>query len=214
MERLNEYLFAARKEYDKDELKESDVHPNPFVQFEKWFEEVKNSEIEEPYAMALATCNRQGKPSARIVLLRKMKEQEGFVFYTNYLSRKGEEIAENPYGALLFYWHELERQVRIEGAIQKVAPQISDEYFQSRPRLSQISAIVSPQSKKIPDRECLLREVKKWENVEALKRPDYWGGYALSPVYFEFWQGRKSRLHDRIIYELMDNQWKISRLAP
>jgi len=214
MERLNEYLFAARKDYEKDELLESKVDKNPFVQFENWFEEIKSSTIEEPYAMTLATCTKDGKPSARMVLLRQMTEAMGFVFYTNYLSRKGLEIAENPYGSLLFYWHELERQVRIEGKIAQLDPQTSDIYFQSRPRLSQISALISPQSKKIPNRDYLLNEVKKWESVEELKRPDFWGGYQLIPDYFEFWQGRKSRLHDRIIYEKNNNHWLISRLAP
>ncbi len=214
MERLNEYLFAARKDYDKDQLSENQVNKNPFLQFESWFEEVKNSTIEEPYAMTLATCTQDGKPSARIVLLRRMTEKDGFVFYTNYLSRKGKEISENPFGALLFYWHEQERQVRIEGKIFKLKPEISDEYFQSRPRLSQISAIISPQSQKIPNRQFLENEVVKWDKVESLKRPDFWGGYQLIPNYFEFWQGRKNRLHDRIIFELVDNEWKISRLAP
>lgn len=214
MERLNEYLFASRKEYEKDELNENQIDKNPFKQFEIWFEEVKNSTIEEPYAFTLATCTREGKPSARILLLRKMTEHEGFIFYTNYLSRKGNEIAENPYGAMLFYWHELERQVRIEGKIQKLDSKTSDEYFASRPRLSQISAIISPQSKKIPNREFLENEVKKWETIQELKRPDFWGGYQLIPNYFEFWQGRRSRLHDRIIYEKIDNQWIISRIAP
>ncbi len=214
MDRLNEYLFASRKDYEKNELQESSVDSNPFKQFEFWFEEVKNSPIEEPYAFTLATCNKQGKPSARILLLRKMTEIDGFVFYTNYLSRKGNEIAENPYGAMLFYWHELERQVRVEGKIQKIDKKTSDEYFSSRPRLSQISAIISPQSKKIPNREFLENAVKEWENKTELQRPEFWGGYQLIPNYFEFWQGRKSRLHDRIVYELVENKWIINRLAP
>ncbi len=214
MERLNEYLFAARKDYEKDELTEEKIHPNPFNQFENWFQEVVNSKMEEPYAFTLATCTKEGKPSARILLLRKMTEQEGFVFFTNYFSRKGQEIQENPYGAMLFYWHELERQVRIEGRIQKLSEAYSDEYFTSRPRLSQISALISPQSKKIPNRQYLEEEIKKWEKIEVLKRPNFWGGYQLIPNYFEFWQGRKSRLHDRIVYEWLDNQWRISRLAP
>jgi pyridoxamine 5'-phosphate oxidase len=214
MERLNEYLFASRKDYEKNQLSENQVDRNPFRQFEIWFEEIRNSTTEEPYAFTLATCTREGKPSARILLLRKMTEHEGFIFFTNYLSRKGNEIEENPYGAMLFYWHELERQVRIEGKIQKLDAKYSDEYFSSRPRLSQISACVSPQSKKIPHREFLENEVKKYELIQELKRPDFWGGYQLIPEYFEFWQGRKSRLHDRIIYEWIDNQWRISRLAP
>lgn len=214
MERLNEYLFASRKEYEKYELLENQIDRNPFKQFEVWFEDVKNSTIEEPYAFTLATCTKDGKPSARIVLLRKMTETDGFIFYTNYLSRKGKEIAENPYGAMLFYWHEFERQVRIEGVIQKLDPQTSDAYFASRPRLSQISAIISPQSQKIPNRNFLENQVKKYEAIQELHRPDFWGGYQLIPNYFEFWQGRKSRLHDRIIYELYENEWKISRLAP
>lgn len=214
MERLNEYLFASRKEYDKNELSEKQVDISPFRQFELWFEEVKNSTIEEPYAFTLATCTKEGKPSARILLLRKMTENDGFIFFTNYHSRKGNEIAENPFGAMLFYWHELERQVRIEGQIFQLDTKSSDDYFQSRPRLSQISALISPQSKKIPNREYLENEVSKWENVQELKRPEFWGGYRLIPHYFEFWQGRKSRLHDRIIYELLDKRWVISRLAP
>jgi len=206
-----------RSEYLSAALSEKDTNSDPIKQFEKWFNEALEAEVQEPTAMTLATATLDGRPSARIVLLKGF-DNNGFVFYTNYLSRKGKEIAKNPLGALLFFWGTLERQVRIEGVIEKVSREDSEKYFQTRPRASQLGAIASPQSQEIADREILD---KKYGEVEAeytdkdIPKPSYWGGYVLKPRLVEFWQGRESRLHDRILYKKIDNQnWKKVRLAP
>ena len=206
-----------RSEYLSASLSEKDTHNDPIKQFEKWFNEALQAEVQEPTAMTLATATSDGRPSARIVLLKGF-DNNGFVFYTNYLSRKGKEIAKNPLGAILFFWETLERQVRIEGVIEKVSREDSEKYFQTRPRASQLGAIASPQSQEIADREILE---KKYGEVEAeyadkdILKPSYWGGYVLKPRLVEFWQGRESRLHDRILYKKIDNQnWKKVRLAP
>lgn len=209
-------IAALRENYTKGSLDITDVAPNPFAQFNRWFDEALKSEIREPNALTLSTVTADGKPSARVVLLKKL--DTGFTFFTNYLSRKGTELAENPNGCISFFWNELERQVRIEGIIEKVSEVESDEYFQSRPRGSQIGAWSSNQSMVIESRSVLEEREKallaKYEG-QAIPRPQHWGGYRLVPTYIEFWQGRPSRLHDRIAYSLeADGQWKIGRLSP
>lgn len=210
-------LSDIRTDYRKSFLDENEVAADPFGQFEKWFEEVLHSEIAEPNAMTLATASAEGKVSARIVLLKNFDE-EGFYFYTNYESRKGNQIKENPHGALVFFWKELERQVRIEGLIRKTPEENSIAYFNSRPEGSRLGAWASPQSKIIPGRSFLENELKKLEaayKTKAIPRPDFWGGFILQPSRVEFWQGRSNRLHDRIQYRLQQNgKWIIERLAP
>jgi pyridoxamine 5'-phosphate oxidase len=210
-------IAAIRKEYTQQTLSEKDVFSDPFNQFTKWWNEAVESDIDEVNAMTLATATAEGIPSARIVLLKGYNEQ-GFVFYTNYESYKARQLAENPRACLLFFWKELERQVRLTGMIEKVSAAESDEYYFSRPEGSRIGAWASPQSHVIANREWLENKVKEMENRFAGKeigRPPYWGGYRLKPVEVEFWQGRSSRLHDRIQYVLQDNgEWNIQRLAP
>ena len=218
MEMDNSMIANLRQDYSAAALNEKDVAENPFLQFEKWFQEAMNSDVLEPNAMTLATASTSGQPSARIVLLKAFDER-GFVFYTNYHSTKAQEITENPQAALVFLWLELQRQVRIEGRIEKVSSEETLAYFQSRPRGSQIGAYASPQSQVIEDRTVLEENVsrlnKKYEDSEALPLPDFWGGYRVIPTKIEFWQGRSSRLHDRIVYKVTaDNNWKIERLAP
>ncbi len=206
-----------RQDYRSASLLESDVATNPYNQFEKWFKEALNAEVLEPNAMTLATANTNGIPSARIVLLKEFTE-EGFVFYTNYESQKGKEIESNPYAALIFFWADLERQIRIEGVVEKVSEEESNHYFLSRPKGSQLGALTSPQSQTISSREFLeerLAELEKeYEDKEVIK-PEHWGGYRVIPNRIEFWQGRSSRLHDRIVYiQEKDQSWKFERLAP
>lgn len=210
-------LADIRKDYKMATLSEQDVSDDPFLQFEKWFNEVLHSQIDESNAMTLATADAKGKPSARIVLLKGFDER-GFHFYTNYESKKARQIKENPFGALVFFWKELERQVRIEGKIIQADPPESEQYYHSRPLKSQIGAWASPQSKVISGRDYLEEKVRQYEErfKQSLPdRPSFWGGYILLPDLFEFWQGRPSRLHDRIQYSLTAaNQWKKERLAP
>lgn len=208
-------LADIRKDYSLQSLSENDVAVNPFKQFEKWWDETLQSEIDEPNAMTLATSTKEGKPSARIVLLKGFDER-GFVFFTNYESHKGKQILENPNAALVFFWKELERQIRIEGTIEKVSSQESDEYFNSRPVGSRIGAWASPQSSIIKNRRQLDENVKKYSTQfgENIPRPAHWGGYRLLPSLIEFWQGRSNRLHDRIQYSLQNEEWVIKRLAP
>lgn len=208
------FVSQLRKNYEKGELIESKVNSDPFSQFEIWFEEVIKSNIYEPNAMILTTAINN-KPSARVVLLKGF-DKNGFKFYTNYNSRKGRELIDNPNAAVLFYWMELERQVRIEGKIEKLSREESLEYFNSRPLESRYGALASNQSEVIPNREYL--EKKFFELKEKFAdnppMPENWGGYALKPDLFEFWQGRPNRLHDRIVYEKSENSWKIYRLSP
>ncbi|MCQ6959427.1 pyridoxamine 5'-phosphate oxidase [Mucilaginibacter aquariorum] len=206
-----------RQDYNAASLNETDVDANPMRQFDKWFNEAINFKVHEPNAMTLATATHDGRPSARIVLLKGFND-EGFKFYTNYLSRKGKEISKNPLGALVFHWGDMERQIRIEGTIDKLDRDYSDKYFHSRPKLSQIGAVASPQSQEITSREELEQRMAQLEIEYAdstVPKPSFWGGYVLRPRLIEFWQGRSSRLHDRIVYKKTDNKnWKIVRLAP
>ncbi|WP_426588958.1 pyridoxamine 5'-phosphate oxidase [Mucilaginibacter sp. R-33] len=206
-----------RQDYSASTLSENSTKGDPIKQFEQWFNEALEAKLHEPNAMTLSTATVTGKPSARIVLLKGF-HTGGFIFFTNYLSRKGKEIAKNPQGALTFFWGGLERQVRIEGTIEKVSKEESEKYFHSRPKGSQVGAIVSPQSQEIESRDALEQ---KWNQLEAeyadkeLPKPSYWGGYILNPQLVEFWQGRPSRMHDRILYKKTDKKtWKKVRLAP
>jgi pyridoxamine-phosphate oxidase len=210
-------IAAIRQDYVLGNLSESDVDHDPIHQFKKWFDEATHSEVIEPNAMVLSTVSSQHLPSSRIVLLKDISEG-GLVFFTNYESRKGEDMKDNPHAALLFFWPELQRQIRIEGIIELVNESDSDEYFQSRPKGSRIGALASPQSREIPNRNFLESRVEElldqYTGDEIIPRPAHWGGYILKPIYFEFWQGRASRLHDRIVYKKVSDSWKITRLAP
>jgi len=210
-------IAGIRKTYSQKTLSETDIEHNPTRQFDKWWQEAIASEIDDVNAMTLATSSVDGIPSARIVLLKGFSEK-GFVFFTNYSSYKGKQLMENPKACLVFFWKELERQVRITGIVQKTSAQESDDYFYSRPIGSQIGASVSPQSTPIENREWLETRYAEFEKKTAesvIQRPDHWGGYLVKPVIIEFWQGRPSRLHDRIEYSLQENaEWKIERLAP
>ena len=208
---------AERKDYARFSLREENVDPDPIRQFTRWFDEATTSAVAEPDAMTLATCTSDGRPSARIVLLRGVDER-GFAFFTNYESRKARELDNNPYAALVFFWHDLERQVRVEGRVERVSADESDEYFHGRPASSRIGAWASPQSEVIPSRESLEVRFGDQENRfadEAIPRPPHWGGYRLVPDTVEFWQGRPSRLHDRLRYSRrQQGGWLIERLAP
>lgn len=200
-----------------DGLSEADVAPDPFVQFDRWFQDVLASGGPEPTAMTVATATRDGRPSARMVLLKAVDER-GFVFYTNYESRKGAELAKNPRAALLFHWPQLQRQVRVTGTVARVSPEESDAYYQSRARGSRLGAWASHQSRVIPDRAALEAELARVEAAypgEDIPRPPYWGGFRVVPETFEFWQSRPSRLHDRLRYTRQpDGRWLIDRLSP
>ena len=204
-----------RRQYSKSTLSVSSVSKDPFKQFEKWFQDVLNSGFLEPNAMTLATASKAGKPSARVVLLKGIHDG-GFVFYTNYKSKKGKDIEDNPYGSILFYWDRLERQVRIEGKIEKVSQQESEEYFNTRPYKSRVGAWASKQSTVIESRSAIVREFLKFmmKFKSHVPLPDVWGGYRLIPDSFEFWQGRPNRLHDRVRFTKNKSVWKIERLAP
>ncbi|MEI6585825.1 MAG: pyridoxamine 5'-phosphate oxidase [Sediminibacterium sp.] len=210
-------IADIRSDYRMKSLLEADVAANPFEQFTRWFDEALNAEIEEVNAMTLATASLQGIPSARIVLL-KGYDQNGFVFFTNYNSQKGKDIAENPYASLVFFWKELERQVRIDGRIEKIHASESDAYFQSRPASSRIGAWSSPQSTVITDRSIIENNYVHFEKEfgeNYIPRPNHWGGYVVKPTAIEFWQGRSSRMHDRMHYKLNANHsWTLERLAP
>lgn len=208
-------LADLRKSYMMGSLSEEDVTPNPIDQFKIWFDQAQHAELPEPNAMTVASVDENGKPSARVVLIKDVGPQ-GFVFFTNYNSRKGLALQANPHAALLFFWPELERQIRIEGPIEKVYDQESDEYFHSRPLDSRIGAWASPQSQVISGRSILVAKAAEYALKFALNppRPPHWGGFRVKPEALEFWQGRPSRLHDRIRYTLNQDQWKIERLAP
>ena len=209
-------LFDIRRDFTLKTLDEKDMLSLPMDMFEQWFNEAIASNVLEPNAMNLATTTPDGKPSSRIVLLKQIKP-EGFVFFSNYNSRKGQQIASNKYCALNFVWHELERQVRIEGIAEKISNDESDTYFEVRPIKSKLGAWASPQSKTIPNREYLDKLISSYElrfSSNEITRPPSWGGYIIRPFLVEFWQGRSNRLHDRMQYTLKDNQWIIERLAP
>ena len=210
-------LADLRENYTKGGLLKQDLQSNPFKQFQDWLEFALSAEVLEPNAMTLATIDERGRPVARIVLLKKVDDR-GFVFFTNYSSRKGQNIATNPYASLVFWWTNIERQVRIEGKVEKIAENESDDYFHSRPIESQLGAWTSPQSDVIPDRKFLenrLVELTQEYKDKPIPRPPHWGGYRVVPDLIEFWQGRESRLHDRLCYRLDDQgNWQIDRLAP
>lgn len=216
MEPTSDYLKNTRRSYNDGELLESSIDHNPLNQFNVWMQLAIKAGNPEPNAMTLSTVGQNNRISSRIVLLRGIDET-GLTFFTNYDSKKSKEIKENKSACLLFFWPEIMRQVRIEGKVTPVSSDISDDYFKSRPRENQIGAWASNQSAEVSDRESLDKAFKMFEEKyknEIVPRPPNWGGFILSPIYFEFWQGRLGRLHDRIAYEKADNDWKIFRLAP
>ena len=209
-------LFDFREEYKTGELNESGMKANPIEQFQLWLQAAIDSKIPEPNAMTIATCTANGKPSARVVLLKEINKN-GFVFFTNYLSRKGRELLENPFAALVFDWHSIERQVRVEGRVERLPVHDSDTYFNERPREAQIGAWSSQQSKILNNREELEQRQVSFEekfNNRKIFRPSNWGGFILLPATIEFWQGRPGRLHDRLVYLRTEEGWTLHRLAP
>ena len=211
-------LADLRKTYAQRTLSETDVRPEALAQFRVWLDEALAAQVEEPTAFTISTVGSGGQPSARVVLLKGLPDEARFLFYTNYDSQKGRELLAQPLAALTFFWPGLERQVRVEGRIEKAAPELSTAYFQSRPRASQVGAWASPQSQVIGSREELERReaevAARFDAGQPLPRPEHWGGFVLVPHRVEFWQGRPSRLHDRIVYERAGQGWKLSRLAP
>ena len=209
-------LEEMRKQYEMNELNRSDLLESPTEMFRSWFEKIEDLEHIEPNAAILSTSTKKGKPSSRTVLIKEYSDN-GFIFYTNYRSKKAQEIENNPYGSLIFYWHDFERQVRIQGKIRKISRNKSKKYFHSRPRLSQISVLASYQSKNLKNRDELEDKVidleKKYEGKE-IPLPDFWGGYLLEHRNVEFWQGRRDRLHDRFVYTKHGRIWQTERLAP
>lgn len=208
-------IAAIRTDYRKAALDETVVGGDPLAFFSKWFEEARMASVDEVNAMTLATCDKEGMPHARIVLLKGL-EEEGFVFFTNYESVKGRDLEQNSHAALVFFWKELERQVRIEGRVEKTSDKISDAYFQSRPEGSRLGAWASPQSKMIKDRRVLDENYESYKSRFSgnIPRPRHWGGYVVKPARIEFWQGRSSRMHDRIVFEKQGDAWKRFRVAP
>ena len=216
LEEIKNYMNQVRRDFAERPLTEGSVDNNPFKQYAVWFEEAVNSKILDPYAMCLSTVGLNGQPSSRIVYMRDILD-DGFVFYTNYLSQKGKELLSTPKAALNLHWAELDRQIRIEGDVIKVSEEVSDKYFAARPKKSQIGAWASAQSDVLTTREELERHVLKYtarfKDIEV-DRPKHWGGYVLKPTKIEFWQGRASRLHDRIVYNKEGAEWKLRRLSP
>ncbi len=211
-----EEIESLRREYSQRELYEDDIADSPLDQFDEWFREALKADLPEPNAMTLATVSASGAPSARIVLLKGF-DASGFRFYSNYKSRKGRELEKNPRAALCFFWLELERQVRIEGRVEKLSREESASYFKNRPRQSRLGAWASSQSAEVDSREVLQQQLdkkKKRFEDEEVPLPEFWGGYLLRPDQVEFWQGRPGRLHDRIAYSREDDEWRIVRLAP
>ena len=210
-------IADIRKDYTRASLDIDSVLTDPMDQFKKWFQEALESEVNEPNAMTLSTVKSDGRPSARIMLLKGV-ENSRFQFFTNYQSDKGQALENNPACALTFFWPELERQVRVEGIVTRIDEKRSEEYFQSRPRASQVGAWSSPQSSAIADRKILEERVRlieeRFKGQDVLPKPKQWGGFNVEPLLIEFWQGRASRLHDRIRFTKVDNAWKINRLAP
>jgi pyridoxamine 5'-phosphate oxidase len=216
-ETVQEALIEIRKEYRRDHLREEEIDTNPFSLFTSWLTEAIEAGLHEPNAMTLATADTRGRPSARMVLLKGFDEQ-GFCFYTNYESRKGRELAENPWASLVFWWGRLERQIRIDGQVEKVSAEESDLYYASRPVGSRLGAWISAQSRVIPNRDVLEARLQQLQTEFAATeppRPPYWGGYRLIPTAIEFWQGGPHRLHDRLLYtHTQHNTWTIERLSP
>ena len=210
-------IEEIRKTYLQGKLDENDLFQDPLAMFYQWWDEAIDAEVPEPNAMTIATVQSNGQPTARVVLLKGATE-EGFEFYTNYNSQKARDLEKNPLVAIVFLWKELERQIRVEGVAEKIVKEKSQVYFQSRPRGSQIGAWASPQSEVIPDREFLEQNLEKiaarFENVDPLPCPEFWGGYVVKPHLMEFWQGRPDRLHDRFRYLKNETGWKVERLAP
>lgn len=217
MSEVNHYIFQLREDFMKGILSEKSIAELPHIQFENWMKEAVDAKVNEVQAFNLATVNKDYKPSARIVYLREFSDNN-FYFYTNYQSHKGGDIASNANVCATFFWPELERQIRIEGIVEYASKDKSDEYFNARPTDSKLGAWSSPQSKVIVSRETLdefVSETKaRFNNTENIPRPDFWGGYIIKATYYEFWQGRKSRLHDRIAFSMENEKWKIERLAP
>ncbi len=215
-EDITNYLNEIRRDFAGQPFDEDCVNKNPIEQFSVWFEEAVNAQLLDPYAMSISTVDFNGQPSTRIVYMRGIKDG-GFVFYTNYNSSKGKDLTENNLVSLNFFWGELERQIRIEGEVERVSEDDSDTYFAQRPRESQIGAWASNQSEELTDRNALEKKVshytEKFKDVDV-PRPEHWGGYIVKPTKIEFWQGRANRLHDRIVYTKSDNDWKQSRLSP
>jgi pyridoxamine 5'-phosphate oxidase len=208
-------INSLRKEYKRSALNRQSVDKNPINQFEIWLDEAVKSEIQEPTAMSVSTINKNGFPQSRIVLL-KFLDENGFVFFTNYKSQKGTALENNPSTTLLFFWPELERQVRVEGFAEKISKELSEKYFHSRPPESRIGAWASDQSSEIPNRKYLEERFESFKKKfgYAPPLPDFWGGYRVNPVKIEFWQGRENRLHDRILFEKENETWVTKRLAP
>lgn len=214
--KIKEYINSNRRDFSNKPFNKEMAHDDPIKQYERWFEEAVESEILDPYAACLSTVDFEGKPSSRILYIRDFSNN-GFIFYTNFNSKKGNDLNKNKYGSLNVFWPDLERQIRIQGEIEKVNKSISDKYFNARPRSSQIGAWASNQSENLHNRAELEAKIEffkeKFKNIEV-PRPPHWGGYCLVPFLMEFWQGRPSRLHDRIVYNKESNKWIKSRLSP
>lgn len=212
---MSDAFIGRRSDYQAAELAAETLRPDPIVQLRDWLQEAVAQDVIEPSAMCLSTVSREGRPSSRMVLLRGL-DSRGLRFFTNYESRKALELSGNPAAALCFWWGELERQVRVEGHVERLSSAESDAYFAGRPRKSRLASAASPQSRPIPDREALERRMAELDAQfpEEVPRPPHWGGYLLVPDRFEFWQGRRARLHDRFVYDRTAESWQITRLAP